>query len=120
MMRSLYFIAALATVLFSVPAADAAESEWVSTPESRSRLISGVSATGLSVAAPMGFEIELKDGWKTYWRAPGPQGYPPRFSWGNSNNVKSLEVTWPSPKRFSVLGYDSIGYAGSVVLPLSV
>jgi suppressor for copper-sensitivity B len=120
MMRSLYFIAALATVLFSVPAADAAESEWVLTPESRSRLISGVSATGLSVAAPMGFEIELKDGWKTYWRAPGPQGYPPRFSWDTSNNVKSLEVIWPSPKRFSVLGYDSIGYAGSVVLPLSV
>ena len=119
-MRFLYFIAALATVLFSVTAAHAAESEWVSTSESRSRLISGVSATGLSAAAPMGFEIELKDGWKTYWRAPGPQGYPPRFSWGNSNNVKSLEVTWPSPKRFSVLGYDSIGYAGSVVLPLSV
>ena len=108
------------TSLICGSAARAIQSEWVESSEARSRLISGVSASGLSSAAPMGFEIRLKEGWKTYWKAPGPQGYPPNFDWAGSDNVRKLDVTWPTPTRFNVLGFDSIGYTGGVLLPLSV
>jgi len=100
--------------------ASAADSGWTAAPESRVRLVSGVDATGVDGAAPMGLEIVLKDGWKTYWRAPGPQGYPPRLDWSASKNVEKAEIVWPAPKRFTVLGYDSIGYAEAVTLPVQV
>lgn len=120
MTRYFSFILVLTTSLICGSAARAIESEWAVSSEARSRLISGVSASGLSSAAPMGFEIRLKEGWKTYWKAPGPQGYPPNFDWAGSDNVRKLDVTWPTPTRFNVLGYDSIGYTGDVLLPLSV
>ena len=28
--------------------------------------------------------LTLKDGWKTYWRAPGDAGIPPQFDWNGS------------------------------------
>ncbi len=104
-----------------VPTASAApESAWDATPEARARLISGVSATGVSGSAPLALEIVLKDGWKTYWRAPGPQGYPPRMTWTSSENLKAATIVWPTPERFTILGFDSIGYRNAVVLPLAV
>ena len=50
----------------------AASSDWVETPESSTRLVTAVSATGTLAAVPAGIEIELQPGWKTYWRSPSP------------------------------------------------
>lgn len=110
----------VAAAAFLATPATALESSWDATPEARARLVSGVTATGVPTAAPLGLEIALEKGWKTYWRAPGPQGYPPRLIWDGSENVESASIVWPAPKRFSVLGYDSVGYAGGVLLPLNV
>ena len=100
--------------------AHAVESAWDATPEARARLLSAVDATGGDGALRFGIEFVLKDGWKTYWRAPGPQGYPPNLEWDGSDNIASAEITWPTPKRFTILGFDSIGYEGGVLLPLTV
>ena len=32
----------------------------------------------------IGVELTLAPGWKTYWRAPGDSGIPPRFDWSGS------------------------------------
>lgn len=111
-------LVALATV-FASPV-KAIESAWDAAPEARARLLSAVDATGSDGAVRFGIEIVLKDGWKTYWRAPGPQGYPPHLDWEGSANIEAGEITWPTPKRFTILGFDSIGYAGGVLLPLTV
>ena len=95
-------------------------SGWDAAPEARARLVAGVSATGVQGDAPFGLEIVLKDGWKTYWRAPGPQGYPPRLDWTGSENVAGAEIVWPTPERFTILGYDSIGYKNGALLPMNV
>lgn len=100
--------------------AHAAESGWATAPEARARLVSGISATGVAETAPMGIQILMKEGWKTYWRAPGPQGYPPRLDWTGSENVAGAEIVWPTPERFTILGYDSIGYKDGALLPLNV
>lgn len=111
---------ALAAALAPWSSAAAVESAWQAAPEARARLVSAVDATGGEGVVRLGLEIVLKDGWKTYWKAPGPQGYPPNMDWSGSENVEGAETTWPTPKRFTILGFDSIGYAGGVLLPLTV
>lgn len=115
-------LASLAFTASSQPAlaSDPAASNWTATPEARARLVAGVNATGVATTAPFGLEFVLKEGWKTYWRAPGPQGYPPRLDWSGSENVADAEIIWPTPERFTILGYDSIGYKNQALLPLNV
>lgn len=67
-----------------------------------------------------GLQLTLAPGWKTYWRAPGEAGIPPLFNWSGSQNVKSVQVHWPSPSVFHTNGMQSIGYHDAVVLPLEV
>jgi DsbC/DsbD-like thiol-disulfide interchange protein len=64
-------------------------------------------------------EIRLENGWKTYWRSPG-EGIAPSFSWDESHNVKTVEVLWPAPKRFSYGEDVSLGYDRTVLLPVVV
>lgn len=68
----------------------------------------------------VGLLIRMKPGWKTYWRSPGDAGLPPVFDWSGSTNLDGAEVIWPTPKRISVGGYDSFGYAGEVVYPIRI
>ncbi len=68
-----------------------------------------------------GIEIRLQPGWKTYWRYPGDSGVPPQIDLSKSDNVKSVAVLWPAPMRFDDgAGGQSIGYKGTVILPLQV
>lgn len=65
-------------------------------------------------------ELRLAPGWKTYWRAPGDIGIPPRFDWRGSGNLRGVEVEWPTPERIDQGGMSSIGYHDTVILPLHV
>lgn len=68
----------------------------------------------------VGLAITLAPDYKTYWRTPGDSGLPPVFDWSKSKNVRQVDVLWPVPQRFDDQAGSSIGYEGSVVLPLSV
>ena len=59
-------------------------------------------------------------GFKTYWRVPGETGVAPRFDWAGSENVKSVRVLYPAPRRYADAEGETIGYAGPVVFPLAV
>lgn len=65
-----------------------------------------------------GFQIRLAQGWKTYWRAPGDAGIPPRFDWSGSENLISADFLWPAPKVFYLNDMRSIGYHDGLVLPV--
>lgn len=64
--------------------------------------------------------FELDEGWKTYWRAPGPAGIPPSFDWSRSHNIANIEIDWPTPEVFDTYGLTSIGYHGPVTLPVRI
>lgn len=64
--------------------------------------------------------LDLAEGWKTYWRAPGNAGIPPSFTWRGARNVGAVAVTWPTPVVFDQSGLRSVGYSGVLVLPLTV
>ena len=62
----------------------------------------------------------MDPGWKIYWKYPGKAGYPPDIDWKDSNNIKNLEILWPKPKKFEILGMQSIGYSNNIILPVKV
>lgn len=64
--------------------------------------------------------LNLRDGWKTYWRAPGDAGIPPSFDWAGSRNVKAVRFHWPRPQVFSLAGMQTFGYAQELVLPVEI
>lgn len=67
-----------------------------------------------------GLDLELADGWKTYWRSPGEVGMPPEIDWTGSTNIAGVEMLWPAPERFTAFGIENFGYSGAVVLPLQI
>ena len=99
-------------------AAPALASAWAVTEQSRLRLLSAAAGTGEAAELRLGLEFQLQPGWKIYWRSPGAAGFPPRLDWAGSQNLAGVEMAWPQPTRFSVLGLDTLGYHDLVVFPL--
>ena len=109
--------AVLAAALIGLPGAGAAD---IVTPRDavEARLLPGWrQADGTHMAA---LSLQLAPGWKTYWRAPGDAGIPPRFDWDGSENLDRVDPHWPRPEIFVVSGMRSIGYSDEVVLPLRI
>lgn len=95
-------------------------SAWVRDNYSAARLLAG-ARMGSDRVLIGGIEIKPQPGWKTYWRAPGDSGVPPRFDFSRSENIGVVSVLWPAPMKFADgAGGFSIGYAGRVTLPLRI
>ena len=102
-------IAALAA--FAMPAAAQAPRDMVSV-----RVLPGWQMLdGTHVAA---LQFSLAEGWKTYWRAPGDAGIPPRIDWRGSGNLEAVEIVWPTPQQTVTSGMRTIGYTDDLVLPV--
>jgi len=94
---------------------------WVKTSYAKSRLIPGSAATDAGdKTIRAGVQIQLDDGWKTYWRNPGDSGLPASFDFAASKNLKEAKVLWPAPHRFTDPYGTSIGYEKEVVFPVLV
>lgn len=76
-----------------------------------------IKADGARVAA---LRLSLAPGWKTYWRAPGDAGIPPRFDWSRSRNLNAVSVVWPTPEVFDQNGMRSVGYQDTLIIPLQI
>lgn len=112
----------LATHLALAPLAvraQSATSEWAVGNSSRIRLIAAAVEPGGRIVA--GIQIELADGWKTYWRNPGEAGgVPPELDWKASANVVKTELMFPAPHRLSDANGENIGYKHGVTFPVAV
>ena len=62
----------------------------------------------------------MESGWKTYWKSPGDGGFAQSISWKNSTNVKNVNILWPTPIEFQILGLISLGYQNDVMFPLEI
>ena len=111
MMKRIF--SAVIFLLLAAPAAAAAP-DRIAFPHSTVRLFAAAGAAGWNA----GVEIDLADGWKTYWRIPGESGVPPVIDWSGSTNVKALTVGWPAPTRMTDETGETIGYHDLVVFPL--
>lgn len=107
----------------AAPAQAEISSEWSEGLNSRVRLVAGevtprTGQPGGGLYA--GVEIELAEGWKTYWRRPGDAGIPPQFDWSRSENVAAQHVLYPAPWRHADAAGHSIGYKKTVTFPVWV
>ena len=124
-LRSLNFmLAVLGALLLPVISGRAnvlaANGGWQKLEFVEARLVSAVDGTGQLAQIPVGLELRLKDGWKTYWRSPGDAGLPPTLDWTGSTNFKSAVLSYPRPHRFTLLNSQTFGYKEQVVFPVGV
>ncbi|MHA1525049.1 MAG: protein-disulfide reductase DsbD domain-containing protein [Alphaproteobacteria bacterium] len=112
-------LGALSTL--AVPSAKAESgfaSPWGQEQYARVRLIAG--ATSQNGTRQVGVQIELNQGWHTYWRHPGDSGVPPQFGWGRSKNLNQAQNSWPAPTRLVSEYGVSYGYYDAVVFPITI
>lgn len=115
-MKSFKFLTLTAITLAASPAL-ASSSAWHEGEGGRVRLVtSGQPDSAGNVKGIL--EIELKPGWKTYWRDPGESGVPPQLDVSASTNVSDALLSFPAPQRHDD-GYGQwAGYDHSVSLPI--
>ena len=94
-------------------------SDWSVSETSKLRLISPYSQND-SKNILIGLEYQMEPGWKTYWKSPGDGGFAQTISWDNSTNVKNVNILWPTPIEFEILGLTSLGYQNDVIFPLEI
>ncbi|MEI6985218.1 MAG: protein-disulfide reductase DsbD domain-containing protein [Rhodospirillaceae bacterium] len=99
--------------------AEAAAGSWSRADMVAARLVAAVDGAGATITVPLGVEIQLEPGWKTYWRSPGDAGLPPRLDWSGSANLAGVEIAWPAPSRFTLFGLETFGYERELVLPVT-
>jgi suppressor for copper-sensitivity B len=92
----------------------------VTTEQSSARLVTAVTGAGDLKTLPVGLDITLKPGWKTYWRSPGDAGFPPELKFDGSENVAAAVLQYPTPHRFELFGLQTFGYKDQVVYPIAV
>ena len=115
------FLGLLSALLLSSPPAHAeGDYKGQKPPYTHIRLFSPATAAGDAETVAVAVQVVMQDGWKIYWRTPGDSGLPPTFDWTGSDNVKSTEVKWPAPHRFTLYDIDNIGYKNSVVFPIEI
>lgn len=99
--------------------AQTAASDWIKGNSSRIRLIAKLAESREWINA--GVQIELDEGWKTYWRNPGEAGgVPPELDWKGSVNVAKTTLLFPAPMRLKDANGENIGYKHGVILPVAV
>ncbi|MFO1105130.1 MAG: protein-disulfide reductase DsbD family protein [Amaricoccus sp.] len=111
-------LAALALAVALAAGSQAQAQTVAATPDATAevRLLDGWrQADGSRVAA---VSIALAPGWHTYWRVPGEAGIPPQFDWSGSRNIDGVSYRWPRPSLFDTGGIRTIGYEGTVTLPV--
>ena len=62
--------------------------------------------------------IEFPDGWNTYWKFPGPNGFTPNIKVLKKQNLKSFDVSWPYPKKLGPKNFTYLGYDDDLLLPV--
>ena len=120
MKLALVLLAFSATVAWG-QAAEPVSSDWFQGFNNKARLLAGHAVRDGKEGLYAGVEIEMPNGWDTYWRSPGDAGgVAPEFDWKGSDNLASADVLYPAPSRLHTKAGDVVGYTDNVLFPISV
>ena len=64
--------------------------------------------------------IMFPDGWSTYWKFPGPNGFTPTIRVLKQENLKSFNISWPYPKKLGPNNFTYLGYDNYLLLPVKL
>ena len=93
------------------PAVRALAGDSVSTENVKARLISENDAIAPGQSVWVALELNIRDGWHTYWRNPGDSGQATQLAWTLPAGVTAGDIVWPMPHRFEVAPLVNYGYA---------
>lgn len=111
--------AALALSLLGTLPAQAASSAWFETEGGRIRLVTtGAPAPDGTLHAAL--QIDVAQGWKTYWRDPGDAGVPPQITFPPASGITTAEIGFPVPRRFDEGASHWAGYEWPISLALTL
>jgi thiol:disulfide interchange protein/DsbC/DsbD-like thiol-disulfide interchange protein len=87
----------------------------VATDNVRAQLASEVSTVAPGQSFWVALELNIRDGWHTYWRNPGDSGQATTLKWQLPPGFKAGDIIWPTPHRFELPPLVNYGYAKHAV-----
>jgi thiol:disulfide interchange protein DsbD len=105
----------LVGALLASSAARSLEGTTVATDNVKSRLVSEVSAVAAGQSFWVALELDIRDGWHTYWRNPGDSGQATTLTWNLPDGFSAGDIVWPTPHRFELPPLVNYGYAKHVM-----
>ncbi|EEX94604.1 hypothetical protein VIOR3934_20546 [Vibrio orientalis CIP 102891 = ATCC 33934] len=113
----------ISALLFSVASFAQTETGWLTNPNHppvKTRFVLTGQMNPADKTVEGFLEVELSGDWKTYWRSPGEGGIAPSINWDKSTNLNNVDWHWPHPEHYSLLGINTLGYKGDVVIPMTL
>jgi thiol:disulfide interchange protein/DsbC/DsbD-like thiol-disulfide interchange protein len=104
----------LACVIAS-PAARSLPGNVVATDNVKARLVSETGGIGPGQSIWVALELNIRDGWHTYWRNPGDSGQATTLAWTLPPGFTAGDIVWTTPHRFDLPPLVNYGYAGRAV-----
>jgi thiol:disulfide interchange protein/DsbC/DsbD-like thiol-disulfide interchange protein len=98
-------------LLLASPAAFALSGSVVATDNVKAKLISEVSAIAPGQVFWVALELDIRDGWHTYWRNPGDSGEATKLTWQLPPGFTAGGIVWTAPHRFEIAPLVNYGYA---------
>ena len=105
----------LFALLLTSPAAFALSGSAVATDNVKARLVSEVDGVGPGQVFWVALELNIRDGWHTYWRNPGDSGEPTKLAWQLPPGFTAGDIVWTTPHRFEIAPLVNYGYAKHAV-----
>ncbi|MFL2822687.1 MAG: protein-disulfide reductase DsbD domain-containing protein [Paracoccaceae bacterium] len=68
----------------------------------------------------IGLNINLKEGWKTYWRHSGTTGLPTVINIKKIPDMEDFEILWPKPEVQENDGNISLIYKNEILIPIVI
>ena len=102
-------------LLFASPAVYALSGAAVATDHVKARLVSETGAVGPGQTIWVALELDIRDGWHTYWRNPGDSGQATALHWNLPPGFSAGGIVWTAPHRFDLPPLVNYGYATHAV-----
>src|ERR1700704_2766588 len=102
-------------LLLASPGAFALSGSVVATQNVKARLVSEASAIAPGQSIWVALELNIRDGWHTYWRNPGDSGQATTLKWQLPPGFTAGDIVWTAPHRFEIPPLVNYGYAKHAV-----
>lgn len=90
----------------------ALSSNDVATQHVTARLISELSSLAPGQSVWVILDLDIREGWHTYWRNPGDSGLATQLTWSLPPGFAASDIQWSAPHRFDLAPLVNFGYSG--------
>src|ERR1700683_4212425 len=102
-------------LLMVSPAIYALSGSAVTTENVKARLVSEAVSIAPGQSVWVALELDIRDGWHTYWRNPGDSGQATQIAWSLPPGLTAGDIQWTTPHRFVVAPLVNYGYAKQAI-----